>query len=91
MAFQALNAQEAFVLGRNGNLWYEYGPWGPVPPQRQPVDGNVVAFQALSNTQVFVLGSNGNLWVENAPWGQAPPPPQQRTLAAENVRLPIIF
>jgi hypothetical protein len=91
LAFQALNAQEAFVLGRNGNLWYEYGPWGPVPPQRQAVDGNVVAFQALSNTQVFVLGSNGNLWVENAPWGQAPPPPQQRTLAAENVRLPIIF
>jgi hypothetical protein len=29
------------VLGTNGNLWLEHGPFGTVPPPRQQVDGNV--------------------------------------------------
>jgi hypothetical protein len=89
LAFQALSDSEVFVLGSDGNLWLENAPFGQVPPHRTPIDGNAVAFQALSNTEVFVLGSDGKLWLENAPFGQVPP--LHRTLAAENVRLPIIF
>jgi hypothetical protein len=89
LAFQALSDSEVFVLGSDGNLWLENAPFGQVPPHRTPIDGNAVAFQALSDTEVFVLGSDGKLWLENAPFGQVPPP--HRTLAAENVRLPIIF
>ena len=39
--FQALSDTEVFVLGTNGNLWLEHGPFGNVPPSRQQVDGNV--------------------------------------------------
>ncbi|HTV34773.1 MAG TPA: hypothetical protein VME69_17050 [Methylocella sp.] len=76
-AFQALSATEILVLGANGNLWLEHGPFGKVPPTRQQVDGNVQAFQALSATEVLVLGTNGNLWLEYGPFGTVPPPRQQ--------------
>ena len=39
--FEALSSTEAYVLGSNGNLWHETGPWGTVPPTRRQVDGNV--------------------------------------------------
>ena len=71
------NDLAAFVLGADGNLWYETGPWGTVPPPRQQVDGNVAAFQAHSPTEAYVLGSNGSLWHETGPWGQVPPKRQQ--------------
>jgi hypothetical protein len=75
--FQPLSSTEAYVLGSNGNLWLETGPWGPVPPPRHQVDGNVTSFQALSATEAYVLGSNGNLWLETGPWGPVPPPRHQ--------------
>src|SRR5271165_5324358 len=75
--FQALSSTEAYVLGADGNLWLEGGPWGQVPPPRNQVDGNVAAFQALSPTEAYVLGTNGNLWHETGPWGHVPPPRQQ--------------
>ena len=50
-AFQALSPTEAYVLGTDGNLWHETGPFGHVPPTRQQVDGNVAAFKALSPTE----------------------------------------
>src|ERR1700722_11581609 len=46
-AFQPLNSNEIFVLGGDGNLWYEKGPWGNVPPNRVQVDGSVDQFWAL--------------------------------------------
>lgn len=76
-AFQALSDTEAFVLGTDGNLWLEHGPFGTVPPTRQQVDGNVSAFQALSDTEVLVLGTDGRLWLEHGPFGAVPPPRQQ--------------
>jgi hypothetical protein len=75
--FQPLGPNEAYVLGTNGNLWHETGPWGTVPPARQQVDGNVAAFQALSSAETYVLGTNGNLWHETGPWGTVPPARQQ--------------
>jgi hypothetical protein len=76
-SFQALSETEVFVLGSNGNLWLEFGPFGfEVPPPRVQVDGNVKAFQAFSSTLVFVLGSNGNLWLEFGPFGAEVPPPR---------------
>jgi hypothetical protein len=70
---------EIFVLGSDGNLWLETGPYGPpnIPPFRTPVDGNVdlfAAFQAFSSQQVFVCGSDGDLWLEQGPWGKVPLP-----------------
>ena len=65
------------VLGSDGNLWLEHGPFGKVPPPHQQIDGNARAFQALSDTEVLVLGSDGNLWLEHGPFGKVPPPRQQ--------------
>ena len=42
------SATQAYVLGTDGKLWLETGPWGTVPPSREQVDGNVAAVQALS-------------------------------------------
>lgn len=75
--FQPLSSTEAYVLGANGNLWHEGGPWGQVPPPRNQVDGNVAAFQALGPAEAYVLGTNGTLWHETGPWGAVPPPRQQ--------------
>ena len=75
--FQALSDTEVLVLGSDGNLWLEHGPFGKVPPTRQQVDGNVQAFQPLSDTEVLVLGLDGNLWLEHAPFGKVPPTRQQ--------------
>jgi hypothetical protein len=77
LTFQGLSATQAYVLGKDGNLWLENAPWGHVPPSREQVDGNVAAFQALSATQAYVLGKDGNLWLENAPWGHVPPSREQ--------------
>src|SRR5579863_1840455 len=70
--FQALSTGEVFVLGTNGNLWFEEPPFGSVPPTRAQVDANVQTFQGLSDTEVLVLGTNGNLWLEQAPFGLPP-------------------
>lgn len=59
-----------YVLGSDGNLWLETGPFGnQIPPSRLQVDGNVAAFQALDSNNVFVLGSDRNLWLEKWPYG----------------------
>jgi NHL repeat len=59
-----------YVLGSDGNLWLETGPFGKqIPPPRLQVDGNVSAFQALDGNNVVVLGSDGNLWLETWPYG----------------------
>jgi hypothetical protein len=68
-----LDVQRAYVLGVDGNLWLENGPWGTVPPARQQVDGNVKAFQTIDASHVFVLGTDGKLWLETGPWGTVPP------------------
>ena len=73
--FQALSPAQAYVLGANGSLWLEGGPWGQVPPTRQQVDGNVAAFQALSPTEAYVLGTDGNLWHEGDRGARAANPP----------------
>ena len=57
--FQALSPSEIFVLGTDGKLWLEDGPFGKVPPRRRQVDGNVRGFQALSIAEVYVLGTDG--------------------------------
>jgi hypothetical protein len=67
--------EQIFVLGSDGNLWLEQPPYGwQIPPQRTPVDGNVISFGALSLQEVFVLGSDGNLWQELGPFGTVPLP-----------------
>jgi hypothetical protein len=40
-SFQALSDTEVLVLGSDGNLWLEHGPFGTVPPPREQIDGNV--------------------------------------------------
>ena len=76
-SFQALSLNQVVVLGSDGNLWIENGPFArTVPPPRLQVDGNVASFQALSTSDIFVLGSNGNLWLEH-PNGAVPPPRTQ--------------
>jgi hypothetical protein len=72
-----LSGTQVFVLGTDGKLWLEEGPFGTVPPSRQQVDGDVQAFQAFSNAQVLVLGKDGKLWLEEGLFGTVPPPRQQ--------------
>jgi hypothetical protein len=81
-SFQALDAGHTYVVGIGGNLWFEDGPWGQVPPTRQQVDGNVFRFHALDGGHALVLGSDSKLWLETGPWDHVPPP---RTQIAENV------
>lgn len=66
-----------WVLGTDGKLWLEQGPFGHVPPQRQQIDGNVRAFQPLDLQHVLVLGTDGKLWLEQGPFGHVPPQRQQ--------------
>jgi hypothetical protein len=51
VAFQALSDTEVLVLGSDGKLWLEHGPFGNVPPPRQQVDGNIA---------IGVPGSSGD-------------------------------
>ncbi len=77
------NFQSIFVLGTDGNLWLEHGPFGNVPPGRVQVDATVATFQAPQIVRfefgawvyaMLVLGTDGNLWAANPPFGQVPPP-----------------
>ena len=73
--FQPLSANEIFVLGFDGNLWRETGPFGDVSQimaTRLQVDGTVSQFWALDSETLFVLGTDGNLWLETGPWGDFP-------------------
>jgi hypothetical protein len=72
-----LSDTEVLVLGTDGNLWLEHGPFGKLPPPREQVEANVRDFQALSDTEVLVVGTDGNLWLEHGPFGRVPPPRQQ--------------
>ena len=70
---------EIFVLGADGNLWFEEPPFGTVPPARQQVDQNVRSFRLIedSTQNLLALGVDGNLWLEQGPFGKAPPTRQQ--------------
>src|SRR5579885_1215587 len=80
-AFNATNFRNppdtVLVLGSDGNLWLEYGPFGHPAPKfwtrREQVDANVQGFLGVNYDQVFVLGSDGNLWLEQGPFGQPAP------------------
>jgi DNA-binding beta-propeller fold protein YncE len=75
-----------YVLGSNGNLWYETGPFGQqIPPARLQIDANVAAFQALDANGVVVLGSDGNLWLETWPYGNVAQTIQTRLQIDANV------
>jgi len=72
---QAMDANNAFVLGSDGILWYTLDPSGQVPNSNSiQVDGNVVNFQAVDANTVYVLESDGNLWYTPGPFGQVPNP-----------------
>ena len=66
-----------FVLGTDGSLWLEQGPFGHVPPPRQRVDSNVTAFEMVDNGDLYVLGSDGKIWLEHGPFTQVPPRREQ--------------
>jgi hypothetical protein len=75
--YQVLDLSDVVVLGANGNLWLEHGPFGTVPPPRHQIDGNALTFQALDSSNVLVLGRDAKLWFEHGPFGSVPPPRQQ--------------
>ena len=75
--FDAVDFSDMVVLGQDGKLWYEHGPFGSVPPNRQEIDASVNTFQILDSSDVLVLGRNGALWYEHAPFGTVPPARQQ--------------
>jgi hypothetical protein len=80
-----VNSNYIFVLGNDGNLWLDTGPFGTVPPSRQHVDTNVRSIGALGvYAFLWVLGTDGNLWLELSPFGTVPP---QRVLIDSNVNL----
>jgi hypothetical protein len=75
-----------YVLGSDGNLWFETGPFGSqVPPPRLQIDGNVAGFQALDSNNVVVLGSDENLWWEIWPYGNVEQTIQNRKQIDGNV------
>jgi hypothetical protein len=68
-AFQAMDPQMAFVLGKDGRLWREIGGRN----QAMLVDRDVLvtvgntAFHADDPAHVFLLGSDHKLWLEALP------------------------
>jgi hypothetical protein len=81
--------QKVFVLGNDGNLWWEPWPTGDVVQtiaERQIIDSNVQAFQALDVYDVIVLGSDGNLWFEGLPFGSIAQTIQNRKQIDANVK-----
>jgi hypothetical protein len=65
-----------FVLGSDGNLWGEFGPFGSVPPRRFLLDQNVRSFVEPNSASVFVLDGNGNVWNDHITLlSQGPVPP----------------
>jgi NHL repeat len=88
LTFQPVAPQNMaiFVLGSDGNLWLETGPFGTqIPPARLQVDSNAVAFQAPDVNDVIVLGSDGNLWLETQPFGNVAQTIQTRRQIDGNV------
>jgi hypothetical protein len=75
-AFHAFDADTVYVLGRDGNLWREFGAWNNALQPRERVDGNVQAFQPLDGRLVYVLGSDGKLWREFGAWNNPRRPRQ---------------
>ncbi len=75
--FFGWNGNEAFVLGSDGNLWFESAPWGHPPPSRQEVGGHgVLAFAPINEnppSQVLVLGTNHTLWLNTLGQGTSAP------------------
>jgi hypothetical protein len=68
--YQPVNANAVFVLGSDGNLWLETGPWNGIQhtiDTRKQVDAQVTYFWAVDSKHVFVVGNDGNLWYETAP------------------------
>ena len=80
--YQAITDTEIFVLGTDGNLWLEQGPFGVIPPPRKQVDTNVKAFEALSDNELLILDNDDRLWLASGPFGTVPP---QRQEVEENV------
>lgn len=72
-SFQPVDSDTVYVVGTDGNLWLEFGPFGnQVPPNRVQVDGNVLSFWAVDDNIAYVEGTDLNLWQENAPFGTVP-------------------
>ena len=55
-----------YVLGSNGNLWYEDVGWQQ--HGRSWVDGDAQSYLPAGNGYLYVLGTNGNLWYETIGW-----------------------
>ncbi len=72
-AFDAIDANTVCVLGKDGNLWLEHGPFNAVPAPRVQIDGSVASFYALDANTIYVLGTDGSLWLEFGPFGKVPP------------------
>jgi hypothetical protein len=76
-AFQALDMDLAYVLGKDGRFWSELGG----RDQAVLVDRDVLvtsgkaAFQALDAAHIYLLGSDNRLWAETMP------PPDHSTAA----------
>src|SRR5271167_4691639 len=79
ICFSAVDANTIFVVGGDGKLWLERGPFGPdnVPPAgRIEVDDNINYCAAVNSNDVFVVDRDGNLWHDFGDFSQANLPPQ---------------
>jgi hypothetical protein len=71
-AFQAVDMHLAYVLGKDGRLWWELGG----RDQAVLVDRDVLltsgkaAFQASDPAHIYLLGSDHRLWAESMPAGR---------------------
>ena len=72
-AFDAIDANTVCVLGKDGNLWLEHGPFNSVPAPRAQIDGSVASFYALDANTIYVLSTDRSLWLEFGPFGEVPP------------------
>ena len=68
--FQALSDIEVLVLGSNGNLWLEHGPFG-IFHQRDSRSTEMCSLPGPFRHGGSRARYNGNLWLEHGPFGKS--------------------
>jgi hypothetical protein len=73
--FWPLSATQAYVLGSDDNLWLETGPWGMLPPPRQPAGRQQRAYPPLLLQALTTTSPSRRPWgaMRHASHGEQPP------------------
>jgi len=70
---QPIDFNTIFVLGHDGALWLETGPFGDIDQTiqtRTAVYNEAIAFEAVNTDEVYILDGNQQLWLASSPFSK---------------------